>query len=123
MSQKIDETDLRIIESLSEDSRKPTTQVAKEAGVSRPTAIARIKKLEENRVVDFGAKVNFSRIGFKLALLSLETDRIEGKEEITTKLKLCPRVLQVVQMVEKPTYSALICAENTETLISAIACL
>ena len=123
MSCKIDEIDVRIIESLSEDCRKPTTQIAKEIGVSRPTVIARIRNLAKNHIVDFGAKVNVTKLGFKLALLSLETDNVKEKQNIVTKQAACPRILQLVQTIEKPNYTAIVCAENAETLLSTIDCL
>jgi DNA-binding Lrp family transcriptional regulator len=123
MSLRLDKTDTKILESLRKDSRKPTAQVAKEVGISRPTAIARIRNLVQKNLIDFGAKVNVAGLGFKLALLNLESGSIEDEQEIMAKLQACPRVLQLVQTVERPTYSALVCAENTETLLSTIECL
>ena len=123
MPYKFDDVDLKIIKSLSEDCRKSTTQIAKEAGISRPTAIARIRELAEKRIVDFDAKVNVANIGFKTALVNLETDNVEERQRIVTILETCPRVLQLVQAIEKPSYTALVCAENAETLLSAIECL
>ena len=123
ISHKFDEIDLRIMKSLSDDCRKPTTQIAKEAGISRPTAIARIERLVENQLVDFGAKVKVMNMGFKMALLNLETDTAEAKQEILSKLKACPRILQLIQVIEKPCYVALVSAENAETLLSTVECL
>ena len=123
MPNKFDEIDLKIIKSLSIDCRKSTTQIAKEAGISRPTAIARLKNLGQNQLVDFGAKVNVINMGFKMALLNLEADTIEAKKEILSKLEACPRVLQLIQTIEKPCYVALVSAENAETLLSTIECL
>jgi len=123
MQCKFDEVDLKIMKSLSDDCRKSTTQIAKEVSISRPTAIARIKGLIENRLVDFGTKVNVLNMGFKMALLNLEADTIESKQEIISKLEACPRVLQLIQTIEKPCYQALVFAENAETLLSTIECL
>ena len=123
MSYKFDDIDVRIMRALSEDCRKSTTQVAKEAGVSRPTAIARMRNLIDNRLIDFGARVNVARLGFKLALLTLQSDTVERQEEIVKKLAACPRVLQLIQSIDKPNYTAVVCAENAETLFSAIECL
>jgi DNA-binding Lrp family transcriptional regulator len=123
MSCKFDEIDLRIMKSLSDDCRKSTTQIAKEVGISRPTAIARMKSLGESRLIDFGLKVNVINMGFKMALLNLETDTTEAKQEILSKLKACPRVLQLIQAIEKPCYVALVSAENAETLLSTVECL
>jgi Lrp/AsnC family leucine-responsive transcriptional regulator len=123
MTCKVDEIDLKIIKSLSEDCRKSTTQIAKEAGISRPTAIARIRSLAEKEIVDFGAKVRIANIGFKMASLTLEADTAEAKQKNVEIMKTCPRVMQLVQTVEKPHYSALVCAEDSDTLLSAIECL
>jgi len=123
MPKKIDNIDLKIMKSLSEDCRKSTTQIAKEAGTSRPTVIARLKQLSESQIIDFGAKLNLTKLGLKIAALHFETDEAEGSQQLVKKLKLCPRVLQLVQLVGKPNYSALIYAEDAETLLSTIDCL
>jgi len=119
----IDEIDLRIMKSLSEDCRKSTTQIAKEARISRPTTIARIKKLSENQIIDFGAKIRLPRIGLKLAAIQFETAEPEGSQHLVEKLRICPRVLQLVQLAGKPVYTAVIYVEDAETLLSSIDCL
>jgi Lrp/AsnC family leucine-responsive transcriptional regulator len=123
MQNSLDEIDLKIIKSLTEDCRKSTTQIAKEAGTSRPTAIARIKDIAKRNIVDFGAKVNIGKLGFRLALVTLETDETQKRQDIVDKLAACPRVLQIVQVIAKPNYTALICAETPETLLSSIECI
>ena len=123
MSGTIDELDIRILKSLSKDCRKSTTQIAKESGASRPTVIARIKHLSENRTVDFGAKLNLAKLGLKLASVTFKADESTGSQQLIDKLKLCPRVLQLIQTVGKPEYTALIFVEDAETLISSIDCL
>jgi DNA-binding Lrp family transcriptional regulator len=123
MSKTIDALDLKIMKSLSEDCRKSTTQIAKEAGTSRPTAIARIKHLSENQIVDFGAKINLTKLGLKFASIHFETNIAETSQQVVDKLKLCPRVIQLVQLVGKPNYMALIYVEDAETLLSSIGCL
>ncbi len=123
MSRTVDAVDLKIMKSLSEDCRKSTTQIAKEAGTSRPTAIARIKQLSENQIVDFGAKINLTKLGLKLASIHFETNLTEPSEQIVEKLKLCPRVIQLVQLAGKTSYAALIYVEDAETLLSSVNCL
>ena len=120
---KFDEIDVRIMKSLSEDCRKSTTQVAKEARISRPTAIARIRRLAKEHLLDFGAKINIREMGFKLAILTIETEGIEEDKNIVNQLRACPRVLQLVQTIGKPEYTALVCAEDADTMLSAIECL
>jgi DNA-binding Lrp family transcriptional regulator len=123
LSCKFDDVDIKIMKSLSEDCRKSTTRVAKEAGISRPTAIARIKQLANNQLIDFGAKVNVTKLGFKLAILKLEIDTAKKEGSILHGLESCPRVLQLIQTVGKPEYTALVCAEDADTMLSVIECL
>jgi len=123
MSKTIDDLDIKILKSLSEDCRKSTTQIAKEAETSRPTVIARIRQLSESQIIDFGAKLNLTKLGLKVAALHFETDKAQGSQQVVDKLRLCPRVLQLVQLVGKPDYTALIYVEDAETLLSSIDCL
>jgi DNA-binding Lrp family transcriptional regulator len=123
MSCEFDKTDVKIMKSLSEDCRKSTTQVAKETGISRPTAIARMKELVSNHLIDFGAKINVTRMGFKLAIVHLEVDNAKADKQIIRKLNMCPRTLQLVQTIGKSEYIAIVCAEDADTLLSTIDCL
>jgi DNA-binding Lrp family transcriptional regulator len=123
LSVRLDAIDLKIIKSLTQDCRKSISQIAKEARISRPTAIARLKALEEKRVIDFSARVNLMTLGFKLALVTYQVDQTQVKKGILTKLNDCPRVLQLLRTVNSSIYTALIFAENTETKLSAIDCL
>jgi Lrp/AsnC family leucine-responsive transcriptional regulator len=123
LSIKLDEIDLKIIKSLTQNCRKTTSQIAKEARISRPTAIARMKALEENRVIDFSARVNLTTLGLKLALVTYQVDETQMKQDVLAKVKNCPRILQLLRTVNSSVYTALIFAENTETKLSAIDCI
>ncbi len=122
MSKTIDAIDIKIMKALSEDCRKSTTKIAKEAKTSRPTAIARLKQLSENQIVDFGAKINLTKLGLKLASIHFKTTLTETAQ-IVEKLKLCPRVIQLFQLAGKTSYTALIYVEDAETLLSSIDCI
>jgi len=123
VSKTVDELDLKILKALSEDCRKSTTSIAKEVGASRPTVIARMKRLTQSQIVDFGAKINITKIGFKLAAIHFEADKGQSTEEVVKMLKKCPRVIQLIQITGRPTYNALIYVEDAETLLSSIDCL
>jgi Lrp/AsnC family leucine-responsive transcriptional regulator len=123
LSCRLDAIDLKIIKSLTQNCRKSTSQIAKEARISRPTVIARLRALTENRVIDFSARVNLRALGLKLALVTYQIDETQPKQDVLAKVKNCPRVLQLFRMVNSSIYTALIFAENTETKLSAIECL
>jgi DNA-binding Lrp family transcriptional regulator len=115
--------DLRLIKSLSEDCRKSITQIAKEIGTSRPTAIARINALAKKEIIDFGVKINVAKLGFKLVSVHFELQKEDETESILPKLLACPRLLQLFQEVGKNRFTAVVFAENAETMISAVECL
>lgn len=122
MSYELDEVDFRIIRSLSEDARKTISQIAKEADISRPTAIRRLEKLRKNDVIRLGARVNVKKLGFKLALMVFKTNGSKSTREVETDLAVCPRVLMLMHTSGNPNYFALLYSENMETLVSVIEC-
>ena len=122
MPEKFDEIDLKILASLQKDSRKSVTQIARETRVSRPTVAGRLEKLAENKLVDFSIGMDTMALGFKLALVTFEMNDTKDKQEIKSKIIQCPRVLQMLDFVDKPGYTLLVYSENTETLLSAIEC-
>ena len=67
MSKTLDQLDLKILKALTQDSRKSITQTAEEAGTTRPTVMARINSLFSEETIDFGAQVNISKLGLKMA--------------------------------------------------------
>jgi len=119
----IDELDLRIIKALSEDCTKSTTQIAKEVNSTRPTVTARIADLKKSNIIDFGAKINVSRLGFKLASIHFEAKDPQSGEQLIATMTKCPRVLQLFQIAGKPIYLALVFTENAETLLATMDCL
>jgi len=122
LSYKLDKVDLRIINALAKDARKTITQIAKNTEISRPTAINRLKKLRKSDVVILGARINVTKLGFKLALVALKNKSVEARQKPDTNLAMCPRVLLLIQTSENPNYLALLYGENTETLVSVIEC-
>lgn len=123
MPKKKEALDLRLIKSLSEDRRKTITQIAREIGTSRPTAIARINALAKKEIIDFGVKINVVKLGFKLISVHFELQKEEETESILAKLLACPRLLQLFQEVGKNRFTAVVFAENAETMMSAVECL
>jgi Lrp/AsnC family transcriptional regulator, leucine-responsive regulatory protein len=119
----IDELDLKIIRSLSEDCTKPVTKIAKEVKSSRPTVIARLSNLRRERIIDCSAKINITKLGLKLASIHFEAKDPESEEQLISTISKCPRLLQLFQISGQPTFLALIYTENAETLLSTIDCL
>lgn len=63
----LDRVDIKILESLMKDAKKPYTEVAKKAFVSGGTVHVRMRKLEEAGIVEGTTlKVNYSKLGFDI---------------------------------------------------------
>ena len=123
MTKKVDSLDLKIIKSLTEDCRKSTTQIAKEVGTTRPTAIARINRLIQEQIIDCAAKIKPSSLGLKLASVHLMAQKDQTSEQIVATLKKCPRVVQLIQLTGQPNYTAIVLVEDAETLLSSLECM
>jgi len=72
----VDSTDKKILEILKEDSRTPYTDIAEDLDVSEGTIRNRIKKLEENEVIEkYTVRVDKKeQIAIVMAKVSTDTD-------------------------------------------------
>ncbi|CAA9552987.1 MAG: hypothetical protein AVDCRST_MAG18-467 [uncultured Thermomicrobiales bacterium] len=66
---ELDELDLRIISELQDDGRKPSTEIARELDVPRPTVARRIERLVSQRIITVGVFANSRRIGLPIHVM------------------------------------------------------
>lgn len=118
--QKLDKTDLKIIQSLEEDARKPVTQLAKETGVSRPTIISRLDRMMKQNILHISAGINIRELGFPVACVALETKGIDLRQKVERNLSRCPRVLMLLRPAEKANMLAFLFGEDQNTLRATI---
>jgi DNA-binding Lrp family transcriptional regulator len=75
----MDETDVKILRKLLSDARLSYRRIADEIGVSPPTVLARVKKLEEDGVIKFySAILDHEKLGYDLTAL-IEVTSVKGK--------------------------------------------
>jgi DNA-binding Lrp family transcriptional regulator len=104
------EIDFEILKKLSEDSRISFRQLAKELKVGSPVTIKNhLEKLEENGfIINFGAKINFEKLGYEIIAI-IEVTISKGKMfEVEEKIAENPNVFGVYDITG--TYDALILA-------------
>jgi|GEM_PF-705857 len=74
MTYKIDDIDRRIIYELDNNCRIPETQLAKIVGKSKEAVRYRIRKLQENKIIEgFGTWMDLTKIGFEAPKFYLRT--------------------------------------------------
>ncbi|OYT62979.1 MAG: AsnC family transcriptional regulator [Thermofilum sp. ex4484_15] len=87
----LDELDLKIIASLSENSRIPITALSEMIGVPRTTVASRIEKLRKLGVIEgYTLKLNYRLLGYNyLAFILIKARRGKG---ISNQISLAKRI-------------------------------
>ncbi len=94
---KIDNVDLKILEILMQDAKKPYTEVAKKAFVSGGTVHVRMSKMEEAGIVDKTTlKVNYAKLGYDItAFIGIFLQKSALYEQVMTALKTIAEVVSI----------------------------
>lgn len=94
---EIDNTDLRILEILMQDAKKPYTEVAKKVFVSQGTVHVRMSKLEEAGVVEKTTlKINYARLGYDItAFIGIYLEKSALYQSVLEKLKAIPEITSI----------------------------
>ncbi|MEM6523710.1 MAG: Lrp/AsnC ligand binding domain-containing protein [Bacteroidota bacterium] len=94
---EIDNVDLKILELLTKNAKKPYTEVAKQVYVSGGTVHVRMKKLEEMGIVKGNTLlVDYTRLGFDItAFIGIFLSKSALYNEVTAQLKQVPEIVSV----------------------------
>jgi Lrp/AsnC family transcriptional regulator for asnA, asnC and gidA len=94
---KVDNVDLKILEILMQDAKKPYTEVAKRAFVSGGTVHVRMSKMEEAGIVEKTTlKVNYAKLGYDItAFIGIFLQKSALYEQVMTALKTIPEVTSI----------------------------
>jgi Lrp/AsnC family transcriptional regulator for asnA, asnC and gidA len=94
---KVDNVDLKILEILMQDAKKPYTEVAKKAFVSGGTVHVRMNKLEEAGIVEKTTlKVNYAKLGFDItAFIGIFLQKSALYDQVMAKLKAVPEITNI----------------------------
>lgn len=75
----MDETDVKILRKLLSDSRLSYRKIADEIGVSPPTVLTRVEKLERDNIIKFySAVLDHEKLGYDLTAI-IEVIAVKGK--------------------------------------------
>lgn len=86
---EIDNTDLKILEILRDDAKKPYTEVARRVNVSQGTVHVRMTKLEEAGIVEKTTlKLNYARLGYDItAFIGIFLEKSALYDQVVARLK------------------------------------
>ena len=93
---QMDETDVKILGKLLSDARLSYRRIADEIGVSPPTVLARVKKLENDNVIKcYSAMLDHEKLGYDLTAI-IEVTSVKGKiAEVEKHIAKFPNVCAV----------------------------
>ncbi len=75
----LDEIDIRILRKMVSDARLSYRNIAEQIGVSPPTVLARVEKLEKNRIIkSYSALLDHEKLGYDLTAI-IEVTAIKNK--------------------------------------------
>ncbi len=94
---EIDNTDLKILEMLVQDAKKPFTEVAHKAHVSQGTVHVRVSKMQDAGVIEKTTlKLNYARLGYDItAFIGIYLEKSALYESVLAKLKLIPEITSI----------------------------
>ena len=94
---KLDEVDIKILEVLMKDAKRPYTEVAKKAFVSGGTVHVRMRKLEEAGIVEgTSLNVNYAKLGFDVtAFIGIYLEKSVLYDTVIEKLKDIPEITSI----------------------------
>ena len=94
---EIDNIDLKILEILLKNAKKPYTEVAKQVFVSGGTVHVRMKKLEDMGIVEGTTlKLDYSKLGYDItAFIGIFLSKSALYDEVISELKQIPEIINV----------------------------
>ncbi len=117
MHRKLDETDVGIVERLSQDARLSNREIAEELGVTEGTVRARVKRMEEDKLIRITAVTNIDRFrDAALAYIWVEVERSEQTRSVAQALAAIPELGFVGVMLGRSDILAITMVRNAEHL-------
>jgi Lrp/AsnC family transcriptional regulator for asnA, asnC and gidA len=94
---RVDKTDLRILEILMLDAKRPFTEVARKAFVSSGTVHVRVNKMEEAGIIEKTTlKINYARLGYDItAFIGVFLQKSALYDQVLDQLKKIPEITSI----------------------------
>jgi len=92
----MDETDVKILKQVLSDARLSYRKIAEEIGVSPPTVLTRMQRLESNHIIkSYSAVLDHEKLGYDLTAI-IELTAVKGKiTEVEKHISRFPNVCAV----------------------------
>jgi Lrp/AsnC family transcriptional regulator for asnA, asnC and gidA len=94
---EIDNTDLKILEILMQDAKRPYTEVARKVNVSQGTVHVRMNKMEEAGILEKTTlRINYAKLGYDItAFIGIYLEKSALYDKVLAKLKDIPEITSI----------------------------
>jgi Lrp/AsnC family transcriptional regulator for asnA, asnC and gidA len=117
MRRRLDDSDRAIVERLSRDARVSNREIAEELGVTEGTVRARIKRMEEEKLIRITAVTNIDRFrDAALAYIWIEVERSDQTRAVADQLADIAELGFVGVMLGRSDILAITMVRNAEHL-------
>ena len=117
MRRELDTTDSAIVQRLSRDARVSNREIAEELGVTEGTVRARVKRMEEEKLIRITAVTNIDRFrDAALAYIWIEVERSGQTRAVAQALATIPELGFVGVMLGRSDILAITMVRNAEHL-------
>ncbi|MFC4735944.1 Lrp/AsnC family transcriptional regulator [Bacillus daqingensis] len=116
----MDQTDLHILDILQEDARISNSELAKRINLSPPAALSRVRKLEEEQIIERSTIIlNAEKLGYDLLCFVFMSTNLHQTDELTaleTQLARMPEVLECCCLTGEYDYLLKVVIRNRREL-------
>jgi Lrp/AsnC family leucine-responsive transcriptional regulator len=114
----LDELDLKILKTLQQNGRTKRNELAEEIQLSVPSVSERLKKLEDNRIIQgYYTKVNRQAFGYDiLAFILVMMDSSKHYKDLIKHVEKHPHILECYSVLGEGSHLLKVCVKNTEAL-------
>jgi len=114
----LDDLDLKILRTLQQNGRTKRNELAEQVGLSVPSVSDRLKKLEDNKIIEsYYTRVNRQAFGYDiLAFILIVMDSSKHYKDLIKHVDKHPNILECYSVLGEGSHLLKVCVKNTETL-------
>ena len=114
----LDDLDFKILTTLQQNGRTKRNELAEQVGLSVPSVSERLKKLEENKIIEgYYTKVNRQTFGYDiLAFILVMMDSSKHYKDLIKHVEKHPHILECHSVLGEGSHLLKVIVKNTEAL-------
>ena len=114
----LDDLDLKILTTLQQNGRTKRNELAEQVGLSVPSVSERLKKLEDNKIIEgYYTKVNKQAFGYDiLAFILVMMDSSKHYKDLIKHVDKHPHILECHSVLGEGSHLLKVLVKNTESL-------